>query len=361
MYEGGIPTDALIEHHRQLALGGVGMTTVSYGAISDDGRSFEDQMVIGEHCDSQLSRLVTAVHEAGSKVSIQLTHCGYFSKNKETRRLLSASRTFNAYGSLSGLLFSNPMNPNDMNQIKNDFVNAAKRIKSLGFDAIELHMGHGYLLSQFLSPITNRRKDEYGGSIENRSRFPLEVFDAVSTAVGREFPVLVKLNLHDGFNKGFDLKDCIHVIKELEERGCAAVILSGGFTSKTPFFMMRGKIPWKGMIQNARNWAEKLSMSLFGPLLIPSHKFEPLFFYEMAKEVRKNVSIDLVYVGGVASKKHIELLMQSGFNWIALARPLIQNPNFVNEMKKGITTESACNRCNQCIVEMERGGIRCTL
>ena len=125
--------------------------------------------------------------------------------------------------------------------------------------------------------------------------------------------------------------------------------------------MMRGKIPWKGMIQNAKNWAEKLSMLLFGPLLIPSHKFEPIFFYDMAMEVRKQVGIDLVYVGGVTSKEQIDRLMESGFNWIALARPLIHDPEFVNKLQQGTITKSACNRCNQCIVEMERGGIRCTL
>jgi len=268
---------------------------------------------------------------------------------------------FNAYGALSGLAYSKAMTEKDMDRIIKDFVQAALKLKSIGFDAVEIHMGHGYLLSQFLSPLTNKRNDAYGGNIVNRSRFPLRLASKVIAALGSDFPVLVKLNLHDGFKKGFTLNDCIHVSKDLEKMGCAAIILSGGFTSKTPFYLMRGKVPLKGMIQNASSWAEKITMLFFGPLIIKKYPFTPNFFLAQAIKVRQAVSIDLVYLGGVDSKKGMETILEAGFNFIGLARPLIHDPEFLNKLKQGHIEKSLCNRCNQCIVEMDRGGIKCVI
>ena len=361
MYDKGIPNQKLIDHHVALANGGVGLTTISYGAVSADARTFEDQMYINELSLVPLKKLAEKVHAAGGKVSIQLTHCGFFSKNKKAKKILAPSKLFNAYGFLSGLGFSNAMQESELVEVIEDFVRSAIALQSIGFDALEIHMGHGYLLSQFLSPLTNKRNDRYGGSVINRSRFPLEVVKRVVLAVGRDFPVLVKLNLDDGVKGGFSLKDCIYVSKKLEEIGCAAIVLSGGFTSKSPFYMMRGHIPLKGMIQNGSSWAEKITMSLFGPLIIKKYDFTPNFFLEKALKVRQAVSIDLVYLGGVDSRKGILEILDAGFNFIALARPLIHDPEFLIKIKEGRVEKSLCNRCNECIVEMDREGIRCVL
>ncbi len=361
MYNKGIPDQKLIDHHVALAKGGVGLTTISYGAVSADARTFEHQMYINELSLDPLEKLAEKVHAAGGKVSIQLTHCGFFSKNKNAKKIFAPSKLFNAYGFLSGLGFSNAMEENDLEDVIEDFVGSAIALQSIGFDALEIHMGHGYLLSQFLSPLTNKRNDRYGGSIINRSRFPLEVVKRVVLAVGTDFPVLVKLNLDDGVKGGFTLDDCIYVSKKLEEIGCAAIVLSGGFTSKSPFYMMRGHIPLKGMIQNGSSWAEKITMSLFGPLIIKKYDFIPNFFLEKALKVRQAVSIDLVYLGGVDSRKGILEILDAGFNFIALARPLIHDPEFLIKIKEGLVEKSLCNRCNECIVEMDREGIRCVL
>ncbi len=231
MQKDGLPTTALTEHHVAMVKGGVGLTTVSYGAVSREARTFHEQMYINPRSLEKLALLATAVHEAGGKVAMQLTHCGYFTKNKETRHPDAPSRVLNAYGILSGIIFSREMGEKEMDKVANDFANAALGIKEAGFDAVEIHMGHGYLLSQFLSPVTNRRRDAYGGSVENRSRFPLEVLRRVKEKTGPGFPVLVKLNLSDGLRKGFSLEDCKYVAKRLEEAGCTAIVLSGGFTS----------------------------------------------------------------------------------------------------------------------------------
>lgn len=361
MLDHGLPNQDLIDHHVAMAKGDVALTTVSYGAVSADARTFNTQMYINDESLERLKVIADEVHKAGGKVSMQLTHCGYFSKNKDSRYPLAPSRIFNAYGFLSGIMFSKAMSETDMQRAANDFAVAASRLKEIGFDAIEIHMGHGYLLSQFLSPRTNKRRDKYGGSIENRSRFPLEVLQAVIDKVGKEFPVLVKLNLSDGFRRGFSLEDCKYVSKELEKKGCSAIVLSGGFTSITPFYLMRGSRPLGGMIKNGSSLAEKITMAIFGPLIIKRYKFTPNFFLPQAKEIRKVVSMPLVYLGGVDSKKGIEEIIDAGFDFIAAARILIHDPDFLIKLRENQIEKSECDRCNKCVLEMDRGGVKCVL
>ena len=172
--------------------------------------------------------------------------------------------------------------------------------------------------------------------------------------------VIVKLNLSDGFKGGFTLEDCKYVCQELEKLNCHGVELSGGFTSKTPFYLMRGKIPLKGMIENGENFAERLTMRLFGPAIVKAYTFEPNFFLNQAKEIRKVTKSPLIYLGGVHSLEGINEIMGAGFDAIALARPLIYNSNFINDLETGKVIQSGCNRCNECVVEMDRGGVRCT-
>lgn len=361
MIKNGIPTQALIDHHVNMAKGDVALTTVSYGAVSPDARTFNNQMYINNSSLKELKVLADEVHKAGGKVSMQLTHCGYFSKNKDFKRPLAPSRVFNEYGFLSGIIFSKEMDKQDMQRVSDDFANAALRLKEIGFDAVELHMGHGYLLSQFLSPWTNKRKDEYGGSIENRSRFPLEILRNTITKVGIGFPVIVKLNLSDGFKNGFSIKDCKYVVQKLELSGCAAIVLSGGFTSKSPFYLMRGDVPLKGMIKNGESLAEKITMALFGPLIVKKYKYESNFFLDQAKKIRKSVKMPLVYLGGVDSKKGMEEIAEAGFDFIAIARALIHDPKFLIKIKNNEIEKSECTRCNECVVEMDReDGVRCT-
>lgn len=364
-YEGmqkhGLPTEALSKHHVDMVKGGVGLTTVSYGAVSPEARTFHEQMYINPQSLKKLGQLAGQVHEAGGKVSMQLTHCGYFTKNKLVKRPYAPSRVLNAYGFLSGIIFSREMTRSDMDKVANDFANAALGLKQVGFDAVEIHLGHGYLLSQFLSPSTNKRKDEYGGSIENRSRFPLELVKLVMDKTGPGFPVLVKLNLNDGLKRGFSVQDCKFVAQKLEDLGCTAIILSGGFTSKTPFYLMRGKVPLLGMARNGENFAEKLTMAIFGPLIVKKYAFEENFFLKQALEIRSAVKMPLVYLGGISSRAGIQEVLDAGFDFIAIARALIHDPNFLLKLRDGSIDRTACDRCNKCVVEMDRDGVKCVL
>jgi 2,4-dienoyl-CoA reductase-like NADH-dependent reductase (Old Yellow Enzyme family) len=361
MCDDGIPNRKLIEHHVALARGEVALTTVAYGAVSPEGRTFDTQMYIHDGSLARLKELAEEVHAAGGNVSMQLTHCGYFSKNKGVRHPLAPSRVFNEYGALSGMPWSKEMTTGDMARVANDFASAAAGLKDVGFDAVEIHMGHGYLLSQFLSPKTNKRRDEYGGAVENRARFPIEVLRRVIEAVGRDFPVLVKLNLDDGFSGGFSLSDCRYVARALEDNGCTAIVLSGGFTSKSPFYLLRGDVPLRGMIQNGTSIAEKLTMMLFGPFLIKRFGYTSNFFLEQAKAIRASVTLPLVYLGGVDSRDGIEEILNAGFDGIAIGRALIHDPDFLVRLRSGVIVKSGCTRCNQCIVEMDRGGVRCVI
>lgn len=363
MCDNGIPTQQLINFHERTVKGGVAMTTVAYGAVNPDGRTHGHQMYLHDGIANQLISLTDAIHKSGGKASIQLTHCGFFSSNKNlnSNNPLGPSRVLNAYGIMSGNAFSREMTIDEIKQTTTDFANAAKFSQKVGFDAVEIHMGHGYLLSQFLSPKINKRKDQYGGSLQNRLRFPLEVIEEIRRAIGEDFPILVKMNLSDDFKGGLTIDESIEIAKALEQAGVDALILSGGFTSKTPFYLMRGDIPIWSMAKAEKNWLQKIAIATFGRFIIRKYEFNENFFLPLALQVREAVKLPLVYVGGVISKAGIEEIMSEKFDMIALGRALIYDPDFILKIKDGSVQKSECNQCNICVAEMDRGGVRCVL
>jgi 2,4-dienoyl-CoA reductase-like NADH-dependent reductase (Old Yellow Enzyme family) len=366
-YEGmtphGAPSAQLVRHHVELAEGGVGMTTVAYCAVSPNGRTFAEQMWMREEIVPALSSLTSAVHEAGAAVSLQLGHCGYFSRNAELpgRRSLGPSALLNEYGLLSGIPFSRAMTEDDLGATTRDFADAAERARRAGFDAVEVHLGHGYLLSQFLSPATNRRRDRYGGSLENRLRFPLEVLASVRTRVGRDFAVIVKTNLRDGFRGGLEVEEAVLVCEALERAGVDAIELTGGFTSRTPFYLFRGKAPLKEMIEVEKSRLHRLALRLFGRRVMRDYPFEELYFLEYARQVRERVKLPLVLLGGCLSSANLETAMREGFDFVAMGRALIADPDLVARMADGRAERSRCTSCNRCVAEMDRAGVRCVL
>ncbi len=364
MCPGGIPSPALTKHHRDLAAGGVGMTTVAYCAVSPNGRTFAEQMVMREDIVPRLREVTDAVHAEGAAASLQLGHCGYFSKNKEltVKRPLGPSFAINEYGLMTGMPFSAAMSEGDIEETVGDYGKAAGLAAEAGFDAVELHLGHGYLLSQFLCPAVNRRRDRFGGSLENRLRFPLAVVRRVREVVGEHFPVLAKTNLRDGFKGGLELEESIAVARALEAAEIDALVLSGGFTSRTPFYLFRGERPLAEMIEVEKSRLQKLTLRVFGRLIIKSYPFEEMYFLEDAREVREAVKVPLVLLGGIISLANIERAMAEGFDYVAMGRALINDPGLIGKMERGETTRSACVPCNKCVAEMDRpGGVRCVL
>jgi 2,4-dienoyl-CoA reductase-like NADH-dependent reductase (Old Yellow Enzyme family) len=363
MCPGGLPSAALVRHHRDLAAGGVGMTTVAYCAVSPNGRTFEEQMFMRPEVVPPLKVLTDAVHAAGAAVSLQLGHCGYFSKNKQLPggRSLGPSFRLNEYGLMSGVPFARAMTEADLATVIEEFGTAAAGAVRAGFDAVEVHLGHGYLLSQFISPATNRRTDRWGGSLDNRMRLPLAVVARVRAAVPAGFPILAKTNLRDGFKGGLELAESVGVAQRLEAAGVDGLVLSGGFTSKTPFYLFRGPRPLKEMIAVEKSRPQRLALRIFGSYIIKEYPFTEMFFLEDARQIRRAVRMPLVLLGGNLSLDNLDVAMREGFDFVAMGRALIADPDLVTRMQRGQITRSRCNSCNKCVAEMDRHGVRCVL
>lgn len=362
MTPGGIPNENLIRHHTDLAKGGVGMTTVAYCGVSTNGRTFADQMHMHAGVADPLKRLTDSVHAAGAHVSGQMAHCGFFSKNHEMtlKRPLGPSFCLNAYGLMSGYPFGGAMSLADIDRTVEEYAEAARFMVGVGFDALEIHMGHGYLLSQFISPYSNRRRDDYGGPLENRMRFPLRVVTAVRDAVGHQVPILCKLNLSDGFRGGLELPEAVRAAQMLEAAGVDALVLSGGFTSKTALYLLRGGRPLDAMVAVEKNPLQKITLKVFGKAVIRELPFQPLFFMEMAKEVRKAVTMPLVYLGGITGLDDMQTAVNEGFELMAMGRALIADPDMIKRLQTGLHYETDCNRCNLCVTAMDTpDGVRC--
>jgi 2,4-dienoyl-CoA reductase-like NADH-dependent reductase (Old Yellow Enzyme family) len=267
---------------------------------------------------------------------------------------------FNALGALSGRPWAGAMTAADIEQTTAAFVEAARLAREAGFDAVELHLGHGYLLSQFLSPDSNRRRDDWGGPLENRARFPLDVVARVRAALPASFPVLAKVNLRDGHPGGLELEESVQIARWVEARGADALVLSGGVVSKDAFYLFRGERPLKDMIAVEKSWAQKVALMLFGPAVIRAHPFEPMYFLPLAREVRRAVKLPLVLLGGIKALEHLHTALAEGFELAAMARALIHDPQFVAKLRDGAVRESGCVPCNRCVAEMDReGGVRC--
>lgn len=357
MSRGGLVTEPLIAWHREFAAGGVGMTTLAYCAVSPEGRTFADQMWMRPEAAPGLRRFTDAIHAEGARASIQIGHAGWFADPAATGTApIGPSRTFSPHAQA----FSRAMTDADFGRLTAAFADAARLAVDCGFDAVEVHAGHGYLLNQFLSPYNNRRTDQWGGSIENRARFPRQVLQAVRQAAGTKAAVYAKLNMDDGFSGGLRIDDGLQVAQWIEADGSVdALQLTGGHTTRTPFYLMRGEVPLQGMIENQKHWLRKVMLKLFGRRIIRAYRFEEAFFLPMARRFRAAVSLPLMLLGGITKLETMERAVAEGFDFIAMGRGLIRDPDLVRRMQAGELTGSRCVPCNRCVIEMERGGTRC--
>lgn len=356
MSQGGMVTSDLIEHHRRVAAGGVAMTTLSYCAVSADGRAFGHELWMRPEIVGDLRRLVAAVHGEGAAACIQLGHCGYFSAPPVIgRRPLGPSAKFCLYR----LSRSSEMTHADIRKKIRDFVRAASLAREAGFDAIEIHAGHGYLLSQFASPWTNQRRDEYGGSLANRLRLACEVVREIRAEVGPGYPLIVKMNVRDGMRRGLEPGEAVIAAQMLASAGASALVPSCGFTSKTPLFMLRGKRPLREMLRLEKGILKKLGLALFGRMAVKQYPFKPLFLLEEARRIKDAVNIPVGYVGGVLSRGHMESLLAEGFAFIQVGRATIRDPEFVLRLARGEIQQSDCDQCNRCVAAINVGAVTC--
>lgn len=363
MSPAGVPSPALVEHHRRLAEGGVGMTTVAYAAVHPDGRTFPDQLCLVPSAIPALRSLTHAVHEAGARVSIQLAHAGFFSKLRPADGGLprGPSLTFNKYGAASGLPLARAMTVAEIEAIPGQFAAAAELVAEAGFDAVELHLGHGYLLSQFLSPATNRRRDRYGGSPDGRMRLPLAVARAVREAVGGRLAVTAKLNVLDGFSGGAGVAEAVALAGRLDAAGIDGLTTSGGSTSRNPLFLLRGERPLAAMIAVERSALQRVALRVLGPAVLRTYPFEETFFREPGRELLAHVGCSVILLGGVVSWANAVQAMADGFAFVQMGRALLADPDLVRRFEQGEAQRTRCTACNQCIAAMDDGGVRCVL
>lgn len=354
------PTQALKDYHVSVARGGVGMTTVAYASINRSGISFNKQLWLRDEIVPGLRDLTDAVHKEGAAVGIQLGHCGNMTHWSTAGSFpVSASNGFNLYSPT----FHRRMSKSEITEFAKDFGKAVDTAYNAGFDSVEIHAGHGYLISQFLSPYTNHRRDEFGGSLQNRMRFMNMVLEEVmEMARKRGMGVLVKHNMEDGFKGGIQVPESIEIAKQIETFGVDGIVLSSGFVSKAPMAVMRGRIPTKtmGYYMGWNEWLQKIVVSLFGQWLIKQYDFEECYFLENAKKFREALKGPLVYVGGLVSREGIERVLDEGFELVQMARALVNDPAFVNKLKAGdMSTRSGCDHRDYCMARMYSVDMQC--
>ena len=350
MCPGNKPSKELLDYHHSVAAGGIGMTTVAYAAVTRSGLSFDRQLWMRPEIVPGLRELTDAVHREGAAVSIQLGHCGNMSHKAicgETP--VGASTGFNLYSPT----FVRGLRKDELAPMARAYGDSVRLAREAGFDAVEIHAGHGYLISQFLSPYTNHRKDEFGGSLENRMRFMDMVMDEVMKAAGNETAVLVKMNMRDGFKGGMDIDESLQVAKRLVDDGAQALVLSGGFVSKAPMYVMRGTMPIKTMTHYMTCWWLKWGVRMAGRMMIPTIPFKEAYFLEDALRFRKEITqIPLVYVGGLVAREKIDEVLNDGFEFVQMGRALLNEPGFVNRMKAEGMARCNCKHSNYCIARM---------
>ncbi len=364
MSPGGLPTPALVEMHRRLGEGGTAMTTLAYCGAESDGRLHPNMMYMDEYVRAPLAAMIETVHATGAKVSGQLCHAGAFTKNRElsTRFARGPSFGLNRLGVAEGMLFALGMTKPEIRARVAAFGRAAAFMKSVGMDAIEIHFGHGYGLSQFISPRTNHRSDEYGGSLTNRMRFPLEVLEAVRAAVGDTFPILGKISMSDGVNGGVTYEESAQIAEMFDKSTLDCVIPSDGTSSMNPMLLFHGDSILPGLLENERNPTARLILRAAGSTFFRNYPYRETYLLEKALRIRERVKRgNVCYVGGVSSNESIARVMREGFDFIQLARALIYDPNFVKHAQADPNYVNGCTHCNRCATFIEApGGIRCT-
>ena len=359
MAYGNSPTKDLYDYHVAVARGGVGMTTLAYASVNRSGLSFDGQLWMREEIVPGLKKITDDVHAAGAKCSIQLGHCGNMTHRATCGCMpVGASSGFNLYSPT----FVRGLKVTEIDALVEDFGKAVNLAREAGFDCVEIHAGHGYLISQFLSPYTNHRHDEYGGSLDNRMRLMRRVITKVLEAAGNDMGVIVKMNMHDGFRRGMQEAECLEVARELERLGVHAIVLSAGFVSKAPMEVMRGAMPLKTMthyMDMRKFWWLRALVRGFGRIMIPTVPYSEGYFLEDAKKFRAAVKLPLIYVGGLVSRAKMEEVLEAGFQGLQVARALVRDTDFVKKLYSGEIDRSPCGHSNYCIGRMYTLEMKC--
>ena len=339
-------TEDLVAFHRAYAAGGVGMTTVAYCAVAPDGRTAPDQLLWTDEARPGLRVLTDAVHAEGAAISAQLGHAGPVADPRGNRRPpLGPSRRF---PNISGGVTRRATRA-DIERITAAHADAARRAVEAGFDAVEVHLGHSYFASAFLSPRINHRRDEYGGPLANRAKVARGVLRAVRDAVGDRIAILAKLNMSDGVRDGISLAESIRTAQWIEQDGTAdALEMTAGSSLLNPMYLFRGGAPVEEFVEVMPQPIRSV-MRLVGRRFIREYPYRDAYLLDDARQVRAAVGLPMVLLGGVTDRATMDLAMAEGFEFVAMGRALLREPDLVNRIAADATTPSLCIHCNRCM------------
>jgi 2,4-dienoyl-CoA reductase-like NADH-dependent reductase (Old Yellow Enzyme family) len=350
-----VVTDELIEFHRRVAAGGVGMTTLAFCAVAPDGCGTPNELILTPKVTPGLARFAEAIHAEGAAVSAQLGHAGAVAAGTGLPGL-SPSPVFSPLA----MKRTKGVTVDQIHRIIGEFARGARLLADAGFDAVEIHLGHGYLPSEFLSPRLNRRTDEWGGSLENRARFPRAIATAVREAVGDRLAVLAKLNMADGVRGGLWLDESVEVGRLLEADGALdAIELTAGSSLQNPMYLFRGEAP---VAEMARVMPRPIrpAFRLAGRAFLREYPYEEAYLLPYARQFRAALRMPLILLGGINRLETVHQAMAEGFEFVAMARALLREPDLVARWQRGATHESLCVHCNKCMATIYRG-TRCVL
>lgn len=355
-FEGVMPrgnvSDALIDFHTEVARGGAAMTTVAYCAISPGGRVHRDTVVLDRDRVAQLRPLTEAVHAAGALVCAQIGHAGLVANTLSNRTPTLAPST-RVSAPAMGLVRA--ATAEQLDAVVDGFGTAARNAVDAGFDALEIHMGHGYLLSSFFSPNLNRRADRYGGDTVRRAELARRVAERVRSTVGHTVAVTAKFNMDDGVRGGFWLDDSIPTAQLLQSDGhLDALQLTGGSSLLNPMYYFRGDVPMDEFIASQPR-PVGLGLRVVGRRLFRTYPFEEAFFLPLARQFRAALSMPLILLGGVNRLDTVEGALAEGFEFVAMARALLRDPFLVNRFRERAATEGLCIHCMKCMPTVYSG------
>lgn len=345
-------TDDLIEYHRLPAAGGVAMTTVAYCAVSPGGRTGGNQIWMRPHAVPGLRRLTEAIHAEGAAISAQIGHAGPVADARSNQATaLAPVRFFNPIA----MRFAQKATREDIDDVLAAHAHAARLAVDAGFDAVEIHLGHNYLASAFLSPLLNRRDDEFGGSLQNRAKVARGLVMAVRRAVRQQVAVTAKLNMTDGIRGGITVDEALTTARWLQDDGgLDAIELTASSSLVNPMYLFRGDAPVKefaAAFKPPLRWGIRMT----GHRFFREYPYRDAYLLREARLFRAELTIPLILLGGITNRTTMDLAMAEGFEFVAMARALLAEPDLVNRIAaEGSQVRSACTHCNQCMATIYR-------
>ncbi|MBO0512492.1 NADH:flavin oxidoreductase [Streptomyces beijiangensis] len=360
-FEGVTPeaqvTKELIDYHLRPAEGGVAMTTVAYCAVSAEGRTERRQVWMRPEALPGLRGLTDAVHATGAAVCAQLGHAGPVADGRSNGA--PALAPMGGFNPLS-MRRNKAATADDIARVIQAHADAALLAAEAGFDAVELHLGHNYLASAFLSPRLNRRTDAYGGSLRARATVALGIARAVRDALGDRIAITAKLNMKDGVPGGLTLDESLQVALWLESDGTVdALELTAGSSLLNPMYLFRGDAP---VTEFAANFPlpQRLAIRALGRNFFRTYPYQPLYLLDAAREFRAALRLPLILLGGITDREGMDRAMAEGFEFVAMARALLREPDLLHRIERDTATRSQCIHCNRCMPTIY-SGTRCPL